>query len=131
MVELRPSLQPAAAVDEPPFLIDGARVLAFAALDARDAHAVAGGIAVDGATRIAVTENLADGQTFLLYCNDAWETLGAESHGDVQGAQRAVRSQFPAIEWRPYRPLTPAEAAEIETTRAFLLSLARDFPGGT
>src|SRR5687767_3612942 len=110
-------------MDEPPFLIDGARVRAFAAIAKRDAHAVADGIAIEGVTRIALTENLADGLTFLLFCNDAWETLGAESHRDVPAAERAAQWQFPGIEWRAYRALTQAEAEELETTRAFLQSL--------
>ena len=118
------------AMDEPPFLIDGARVLAYAGLDAAGGHAVVGGVALEAATAVAIAEGLADGTTFLLFCNESWETLAAETHADVAGAQRAARAQLPSLEWRDYRALSQAEAAEIETTRAFLQELARDFPGG-
>ena len=117
-------------VDEPPFLIDGARVLAYADLGAGRDAALAGGIALN-ASAVAVAEHLADGAIFLLYCNDEWQTLAAEVHASRVAATDAVRSQFPAIAWRDYRALSEAESAEIETTRAFLRDLARDFPGGT
>ena len=119
------------AMDEPPFLIDGARVLVYAGLDADGGHAVVGGVALEAATAVAIAESLADGTTFLVYCNASWETLAAEAHADVASARRAVRAQLPSLAWRDYRALSEAEAAEVETTRAFLQELARDFPGGS
>jgi hypothetical protein len=116
-------------VDEPPFIIDGARVLAYAALGPGRGTALADGIALE-ASAAAVAENLSDGAIFLLYCNEEWQTLAAEAHAGKPAAQDAARAQIPAIEWRDYRALSEAELAEIETTRAFLRDLARDFPGG-
>lgn len=116
-------------MDEPPFLIDGARVLAYAEIGPGRDAALAGGVALN-ASAAAVAENLSDGAIFLLYCNDEWQTLAAEAHASKAAAQDAARSQFPAMAWRDYRALTEAESAEIETTRAFLRDLAQDFPGG-
>ena len=113
---------------EPPFLIDGTRVLAYVALGPAPAATVADGVTLE-ARAAAVTESLADGALFLLYCNEDWETLAAEPRNDLASAQRAVSAQFPKATWQPYRALTPAEAAEVETTRTFLQELARDFPG--
>ena len=115
-------------MDEPPFLIDGARVLAYGALGANPAAAVSGGIALD-ARGAAVTENLADGSIFLLFCDEDWQTLAAEPHGDAEGARRAGNAQFPQMQWQAYRALTAEESAEIETTREFLRELVRGFPG--
>lgn len=118
-------------MDEPPFLIDGARVLAYASVGGVRAQGVAGGVAVDQVAAVAVTHDLAGGAVFLLHCNDRWETLAAEPHGSPEAAQEAARTHYPGIGWRAYRELTQAERAEIETTRAFLRDLTRDFPGGT
>ena len=117
-------------MDEPPFLIDGARVLAYAELAPGHGAALAEGVALN-ASAAAVAESLADGAIFLLYCNEEWQTLAAEAQASKAAAQDAARSQIPAIEWRDYRALSEAESAEIETTRAFLRDLVRDFPGGT
>src|SRR5688500_18067620 len=119
-------------VDEPPFLIDGARVIAYAALPAASStrmHAVVAGMPLEAATGVAVTENLADAATFVLYCDAQWRTLAVEEHGGAAAAQSAARAQYPDLEWIAYRQLTEAEAAEIETTRRFLRGLASDFPG--
>ena len=118
-------------MDEPPFLIDGARVLAYAALGEGRVHtAVAEGVALDQARAAAVIEALGDGAVYLLHCNERWETLAAEPHAGLEAAQDAARAQYPGIEWRPYRALSEEERAEIESTRAFLKDLTRDFPGG-
>lgn len=119
-------------MDEPPFLIDGARVLAHAEVGGDRAHtAVAEGVALDQARAVAVTEALADGAVYLLHCNERWETLAAEPHPGLAAAQDAAGAQYPGIEWRAYRALSEAERAEVESTRAFLRELTRDFPGGS
>ena len=116
-------------MDEPPFLIDGARVLAYGAVGAMPGQAVADGITLN-ASAVAITESLADGAIFAIFCNEDWQTLAAESQASVAAAKQAVQAQFPAVEWRDYRALTEAETAELQTTRAFLRDLANDFPGG-
>jgi hypothetical protein len=115
-------------VDEPPFLIDGARVLEYSALGTKPLAAMASGITLD-ARGVAVTENLSDGSIFLLFCDEHWQTLAAEGHVDAESARRAAKAQFPQMQWQSYRPLTAEESAEIESTREFLRELVRGFPG--
>lgn len=121
--------------DEPPFLLDGARVLAFArvkrdAASPRHASAVAGGTPVDldTVTRVVIAQGLADGIVYLLLCNERWETFAAEAHGDASHARRWCDSMFRgvALEWSDYRALTAAELSEIATTREFLKEIAGD-----
>jgi hypothetical protein len=124
-------------MSEPPFLLDGARVLEYAPLDqavrtAPGAHAVLGGVAVDPSTvaGMVITEGLAQGELFLLHCNEQWETLAAGSVADPASAKASADVSFPgsARLWRPYRTLTAAELAEIESTRAFLRELLAQDP---
>jgi hypothetical protein len=120
-------------VNELPFLIDGARVIASAPLpDPGGARTqiVANGVPLDAATSAVVVETLADDKTFLLYCNADGETLAAEPHADAAAAQRSAGAIFPSLAWQPYRALTADEEAEVRTTRDFLRNLERDFPGG-
>ena len=117
------------ALNEPPFLIDGALVRVYAPLPPRS-HALADGIPLDNASAVTVVESLAGAGAFLLFCNDDWETLAAEQHADVESARAAARQQFPALAWIDYRPLSEPEAEQVETTREFLRDLERDFPGG-
>lgn len=121
--------------DEPPFLLDGARVLAYARVERtpsspRHGSAVAGGTPVDIETvsRALVVESLADDTVYLLLCNERWETFAAEVHADAAAARAACEVTFRgmALAWSDYRPLTAAEQSEIETTRAFLREIAAD-----
>ena len=123
------------AADEPPFLLDGARVLAFArvkrgAASPQHASAVAGGTPVDleTVTRVVIAQSLADDLVYLLLCNDRWETFAAESHADADHARRWCDTLFRGIEleWSDYRALTDGELAEIASTRAFLRELVSD-----
>src|SRR5688572_20645421 len=103
---------------EPPFLLDAARVIEYAPLDhavrsVPGAHAVVGGVAVDPSTvaGLVVTEGLAEGEMFLLYCNEQWETLAAGPVTNVAAARADAEISYPgsARLWRPYRELSPAE----------------------
>ena len=123
------------AADEPPFLLDGARVLAFArvtrdASSPRHASAVAGGTPVDldTVTRVVIAQSLADDAVYLQLCNDRWETFAAEAHADADHARRWCESLFRgvALEWSDFRALTDEELAEIASTTAFLRELVSD-----
>jgi|SRR5687768_10065116 len=122
---------------EPPFLLDAARVLEYAPLDdavrsAPGAHAVVGGVAVDTSTvaGMAITEGLAQGEIFLLHCNENWETLAAGPVADAASARASAELAFPgsARLWRAYRSLTAEELAEIDSTSAFLRELLAQDP---
>jgi hypothetical protein len=123
------------AADEPPFLLDGALVLAFArvrrdASSRRHASAVAGGTPVDldTVTRVVIAQSLADDLVYLLLCNDRWENFAAETHADAEHARRWCDTIFRdvALEWSDYRALSDEELAEVATTRAFLRELVSD-----
>lgn len=122
---------------EPPMMVDGARVAEYAVLDGQQIPAghvsvAAGGIPLDlgSVAGVLVAENLAEGGAFLLYCNDRWETLAAAHYADAADARTAANRAYSGLadKWTPSRDLTPEEAAEVESTRAFLRQLAADFP---
>ena len=118
--------------DEPPLLLDAARVLEYASFDdalraSPGSSAVVGGVAVDlnNVAGVVIAEGLAQGELFLLLCNDRWETLAAQTCADVAGAKARAEQAYPALSrlWRAYRELTGAEQAEIASTRNFLREL--------
>ena len=116
---------------EPPFLLDAARVLAFAVLPrGPDTHfsLVVQGVSLDprSVSRLVVAANLVDDALFLLHCNDSWQTVAAGPHADAAAARAAAAQAYAGIpiHWIPYRSLTPEEQREIEATRAFLRELA-------
>ena len=126
-----------ATIDEPPLLLDGTRVVRYASIDASVPEAamagvVAGGVPIDLriVTRLAITEDLVSPGVFLLHCNDDWETIAAENYADADAAKRTADEAYSAVPvaWSSYRPLTESEQAEVETTRAFLLEIAAEFP---
>jgi hypothetical protein len=121
---------------EPPFILDGARVVQYAPFDAQmkgtRASAVMGGVAVDllNVSGLVIVEDLATGNHFLLLCDEIWATLSAEPCGDVASGKARGENVFPGASrlWRPFRELTDAESREIESTRAFLRELMASDP---
>ena len=119
------------AMDEPPVMLDGARVLEYAAVEPggkSHVSVVVGGVSLDTATvtRLVIAENLVDGGVFLMHCNDDWNTVAAGQHREAAAARRSAEAAYRGISlsWRPFRALTPEEAKEVETTRAFLREIA-------
>lgn len=126
-------------MDEPPILIDGTRVVAYAILDERarqspDFRAMAAGMALDGnaVARLVVAENLVEDGAFLIHCDGEWGTVAAESFPDPASAQAAAHEAYTGvtIEWTPFRPLTEEERREVEITRNFLREITAEFPPG-
>lgn len=126
-------------MDEPPVLIDGTRVLAYAILDERARkspgfRALAAGMPLDGGAvaRLIVAENLVEDGVFLIHCDDEWGTVVAETFPDREAAQAAARETCTgvAIEWTSFRDLTDQERREVEITRNFLREIAAEFPPG-
>lgn len=126
-------------MEEPPFMLDGARVVRYAVLDRAVTHGAPISIVVDGVSLdthtvagLAVAENLVDGSAYLLHCNSDWQTVGAAQHPGVQAAEQAAGTQFAGIPlaWRAFRELTEAERREVETTRSFLREIAAEDPHG-
>lgn len=114
---------------EPEFLLDAARVMRYAALEAgeRGYSAVAGGVPVDqeNVAALAVVERLVDGKVFLLHCNRDWETIVATPHSDATEAERCGRELYAAARqrWTDYRALTAEEERELRSTKEFLKDL--------
>ena len=126
------------SLEEPPFVLDAARVLRYAALDFGAPGAapsfVVNGVPLDRANLagVAIAEALLDGTIFLLHCSARWETVSASQHPDRAAAEQAAASTYgPALaEWQDYRALTEEEQREIQTTRSFLQDLAAEEFGG-
>jgi hypothetical protein len=123
---------------EPPILLDGARVVRFALLDVkgndrRFSAVVADGVPVnaDTVTRIAMAEDLVDGSAIVMYCNADWGTVAAERHPDQESARRAAEMAYAgtALGWTERRARGDEER-EVQVTRDFLREIARDFGDG-
>ena len=124
-------------MNEPPFMLDGARVVEFAIFAAPTEGAARtstffGGVPVhlEDVAGVAIAEDLVAEGVFLLLCNDEWTCLTAARFGDVAGARASAEDAFPALSshWSVYRDLTDEERKEFETTRAFLRELAEQYP---
>ncbi|HZZ90997.1 MAG TPA: hypothetical protein VFE23_00440 [Usitatibacter sp.] len=124
-------------LEEPPFVLDAARVVRYAPLDM--AARGRGGVVVDGVPLdasmlrgVAIAEALLDGTIFLLNCNERWETLAASHHPDFASAEHAAAATYGGSlgAWVDFRELTDEEQREVQTTRAFLRDLAAEEFGG-
>ena len=77
---------------EPEFMLDGARVVHFAFLDASRGpyHTVVNGMPVDSSivTRLVIAEDLVEGGVHLLHCNSDWETVAASRYDDAGEAKK-------------------------------------------
>jgi hypothetical protein len=124
-------------MEEPPMMLDGARVIEYAALEqgpSRSGHAsvVVEGISLDLETvrGLVIAEDLVRGGVFLIHCNRDWETVAVGHHADLQAARASADYAYSAIapRWTPYRELSAEERAEVESTRAFLREISQQFP---
>ena len=124
-------------MNEPPFMIDGARVLQFATLEeaierSGPTSAVFGGMPVHlhDIAGVTIAEDLVEDGVFLVLCNDEWVSMTSERFGDAGSARTSAEEALPMTRgrWREYRELTPEERKELETTRAFLRELAQQYP---
>jgi hypothetical protein len=122
---------------EPPFMIDGARVLEFATLDeaverSGPTSTVFGGMPVHlhDIAGVAVVQDLVEDGVFLILCNDEWVSMTSARFADAPGAKASAEEALPVLRgrWQAYRDLTPEERKELETTRAFLRELAQEYP---
>lgn len=119
----------------PPYVLDSARVLRYAILDASVSYTGRISIYVDGkrlgpVPRLALCENLAqDDDYLLLYCNDDWEVLGAGGFGTLQEALAYAEAGYAGVggKWQAYRPLRVEELAYIQEVKTFV---RKDTPDG-
>ena len=126
-------------MEEPPILLDGARVLEYAILEGKAGDALrmrglAAGVPLgsEAVARLVIAENLVEEGVFLIHCNDEWSTVIGESYADARSARVAADESYRGdpIEWIGFRELTAQEAREVETTRAFLREITAEFPPG-
>lgn len=74
---------------EPPYVLDSARVLAYAVLDQTVSYTgrisvYVGGKLLSPVPRLAICENLArDGDFLLFYCTETWEVLGVGGYDSL------------------------------------------------
>ena len=124
-------------MEQPPIMLDGARVIEFAVLDStatRTGHVsvVVEGVSLDLSivSRLVIAENPVEEGVFLLHCNDRWETVAAGHHDRLDAARASAEHAYSGISvrWTKYRDLTAEERAEVETTRAFLREMAAEYP---
>ena len=117
---------------EPEVLLDAARVVRWAALEAGPGgyNAIAGGVPVDqeNVAALAVVERLVDGRVFLLHCNGDWDTVVATEHPDAAEAERSGHELYAAAKqhWSDFRALTVEEERELRSTRQFLKELTNE-----
>lgn len=124
-----------ANVAEPPFLLDSARVVMYA--ETGGAHAYTGRITVhaggrwlDPVPRLAICEDLVDGDILIFHCDDSWNVLAAGGAKSIEEAQRTAEAAYSGItsRWVAYRGLTANELAELEAEREELRVLAKQLP---
>jgi hypothetical protein len=124
-------------MEEPPIMLDGARVIEFAVLDstvppAGHVSMVVEGVSLDltNVSGLVIAENPVEGGVFLLYCNHRWETVAAGHHNELEAARASAEHACSAVagHWTRYRELSAEERAEVETTRAFLREMAAEYP---
>ncbi len=124
-------------MDDPPFLLDGSRVVEFAVFDRAHppdgrASVIAEGISLDRGilAGLVIAEDLVEGGVFLIHCTDDWQALAAGRYEGAEAARASAARSHSGVEihWKRYRELSPAERAEIESTRAFLREIANEHP---
>lgn len=116
-------------MQEPEFLLDGARVLRYSMLEAQGGYrAVVEGIPVDdrSVSRLVIAEDLVEAGVYLLHCNSDWETVAASRFADADAAERGAAAAYSGVtpRWTAYRALTEEEERQVRTTREFLREIA-------
>jgi hypothetical protein len=122
-------------IAEPPFLLDSARVVMYAETGGSASYTGRITVHADGrwlepVPRLAICEDLLDGDILIFYCDDSWNVQAAGGARSVEDAQRTAEAAYSGItsKWLPYRALTANQVAELETERAELRLLAKQLP---
>lgn len=108
---------------QPPVLLDGALVLAYAATDDGVEHT---GRNASPAPRIAICENLAADDVFLMHCDADWNTMAAERFASLEDARQHAESSYAGVtsKWHSYRALSDEEKSRVEEARSYLRDMA-------
>lgn len=90
------------AMGEPPETLDGARVLAFAVLDAsvaptgRTTHRI-GRDVLGPAAGLALAQYDGDDQVYLFYCDPTWEVVTDTSHPSLELAREQAEFEYRGV----------------------------------
>ena len=84
---------------EPPFLLDGARIVQYATVPQRPngrTGVVVNGVGLDpqSVSHIAIVQMLLDETYFVLHCNERWETVAAEPFSELAVAEAAIGAEI-------------------------------------
>jgi hypothetical protein len=122
-------------IAEPPILLDSARVVMYAETGGSASYTGritvhAGGHWLEPVPRLAICEDLVDGDILIFHCDESWNVLAAGRAKSVEDAQRTAESAYSGItsKWVPYRALSANEVAELEAGREELRLLAKQLP---
>ena len=122
-------------VPEPPFLLDSARVLMYAETGGRNTYTGkitvhANGRWLDPVPRLAICEDLVDGDILLFHCDDSWNVLAAGGGKTLEDVKNTAERAYAGVsaKWVNYRALTATELAELEAERQELRVLSAQFP---
>jgi len=122
-------------VTEPPFLLDSARVVAYAETGGRASYTGritvhANGQWLEPVPKLAICEDLVDGDILIFHCDESWNVLAAGGAKSIEDARRTAEIAYAGISsrWVTYRSLTPSELQELETERQELQVLAKQLP---
>jgi hypothetical protein len=90
----------------------------------------ANGAWLEPVPRLAICENLVDGDILIFHCDESWKVLAAGGAKTVEDAKHTAERAYSGVsaKWVTYRTLTPDEAAELEAVRQELRVLAAQLP---
>jgi hypothetical protein len=93
---------------QPPPILSGAMVVAYAIVDNSISHADRGSVSVNGkklgrVARLAIARSAAD--VLLLHCSPAWRVLGSTAFSSASEAEASAERAYPGIsrKWRRMR----------------------------
>jgi hypothetical protein len=103
---------------EPPELLDGARVLAFAVVDAAvvptggTTHRIGAEVPGPAAGLVIAQYDDGDGQYYLFYCDPAWQVVTDTCHPSLEKAREQAEFEYRGVSARWYtRYAEPGTAA--------------------
>lgn len=121
---------------EPPVLVDGLRVISYCSFGPETRPTGRRSIFVGDRqldlTRVRtliIGEILADGDLTLMHCGANWEALASFYSESTAAAEESATAAYTGapFRWEPFRELTAAELAEVESTRAEMKAWAREY----
>ena len=130
------------AIAQPPVILDSTRVLFYA--ETGGAASYTGRITIsvsnaetgdklvplDPVPRLAISEQLANGELLIMHCDEDWTVLAVQRARSIDAAKDIAEHAYTGItsKWKPYRQLSAEELVEVEEERATLQRLNEEYP---